>query len=191
MTLALNRLDQFESLVQGHSYLNNVAPDYGLSMANVATLMIPRAWWEGKARNFSSMMTEQIRNQVYATGSTANFNSFNEFKRAFGDIGAVFFGGMILGLLLALLYTVYARCEGNNQLSLFYTTVLVMPFITGFSAGFFNEAALPMFCINLACYKLLVSSEGATRGKHSTADGMRMVGPLIGSRAFSLAAGAR
>jgi hypothetical protein len=157
--MLLNRLDQMDVFVEGYHYLSDKEPAGIRAVGNVAFLMVPRAWWAEKPTTFSATMTSAIMPEVYSQGSTANYNSLNEFRYLFGPTPGLLIGSLLLGLLLFMLDRTYDRCSGSLRISVFYTLVLLTPFITGFSAGFLNEAALPMLCINYACYRLLVRFE--------------------------------
>jgi hypothetical protein len=145
--LALNRFDYLETYAEGHRYVSTLDPDWGASMLGVFLQPLPRALWPDKPDGFSTYMTRQILPQNFEIGVTANFNSLNEFTRAFGSAGIVI-GGLFLACVLVLAYAVFDSAAGSPFLSTYYVTVVLLYVSTGFMGGYVNDQAFPQFVLN-------------------------------------------
>jgi hypothetical protein len=153
--LALNRFDYLETYAEGHRYVSNLDPDWGASMIGVFLQPLPRGLWPDKPDGFSTYMTRQILPQNLQIGVTANFNSLNEFTRAFGSAGVVI-GGLFLACVLVLAYSVFDSAAGRPYLSTYYVTVVLVYVSTGFMGGYVNDQALPQFILNNIYFFLFV-----------------------------------
>ncbi|MBI5195216.1 MAG: hypothetical protein HZA10_02720 [Nitrospirae bacterium] len=155
-----NRFDYLEMYVKGHQLVKTMEPDMGLSMLTAIIQFIPRAFWPDKPLNTSSFFSNQIiPNVMEEAGSTANFNSLNEFSRSLGPISGVLVGGVLFGLLLGWAYLEYRKSLNDQYCSLYYS-LIVCQFITlGFSAGFINDVAIQVFIINLLLFKIFISRQ--------------------------------
>lgn len=169
--IAMNRFDYLETYVAGHHYVLSLDPDWGASMLGVFLQPLPRGLWPDKPDGFSTYMTGQILPQNLQIGVTANFNSLNEFTRAFGSAGVVI-GGLFLACILVLAYAVFSSAVGRPYLSTYYVTVVLIYVETGFVGGFINDQALPQFILNNIFFALFVrrpapmkSSSGLSRPK--------------------------
>jgi len=153
--IAMNRFDYLETYVEGHRYVLSLDPDWGASMLGVFLQPLPRGLWPDKPDGFSTYMTGQILPQNLQIGVTANFNSLNEFTRAFGSAGVVI-GGLFLACILVLAYAVFSSAAGRPYLSTYYVTVVLIYVGTGFIGGFINDQALPQFILNNIFFALFV-----------------------------------
>lgn len=159
--LALNRFDYLETYAEGHRYVSSLDPDWGASMLGVLLQPLPRALWPEKPDAFSTYMTRQILPQNVEIGVTANFNSLNEFTRAFGSAGVVI-GGLLLACVLVLAYSVFDSAAGRPYLATYYVTVVLVFVSTGFMGGFVNDQAFPQFVLNNIYFFLFVRRPALT-----------------------------
>ena len=144
-----NRLDYLEMLTFGYYELNQHPAEGLRPMLEVLVQPVPRAYWPGKPMNFSTSMSWRVMPDVVEeVGSTANFNAFNEFVRAFGTIiGPVIFT-VALSLLLVLADYFHIRAQFNSRMALFYICIVIPYLSVGFIAGFINDLALPNLLIS-------------------------------------------
>jgi hypothetical protein len=124
-------------------------------MLGVFLQPLPRGFWPEKPDAFSTYMTGQILPQNLQIGVTANFNSLNEFTKAFGSAGVVI-GGLLLACILALAYSVFSSAVGRPYLSTYYVTVVLIYVSSGFMGGFVDDQALPQFILNNIYFFLFV-----------------------------------
>jgi hypothetical protein len=159
--IAMNRFDYLETYVEGHRYVSDLDPDWGASMLGVFLQPLPRGFWPDKPEAFSTYMTGQILPQNLQIGVTANFNSLNEFTKAFGSAG-VAIGGLSLACILVLAYSVFSSAVGRPYLSTYYVTVVLIYVSSGFMGGFVDDQALPQFILNNIYFFLFVRRPALT-----------------------------
>jgi hypothetical protein len=152
---ALNRFDYLENFAKAHRYLATEDPDWGASMIGVILQPVPRALWREKPDNFSTSMTRELLPQNLEIGVTANFNSLNEFIRAFGSLGIVI-GGVVLAIILATTYCVFDAAVDKPYLATYYVVVLFKYVGMGFYAGFVNDLALDAFVLENIFFWLFI-----------------------------------
>ena len=144
-----NRLDYLEMMALGYRELVKQPPEGIRPLAEVLVQPVPRAIWPEKPLNFSTAMSWRVMPEVVSeVGSTANYNAFNEFVRAFGPaLGLVVFV-VILALVLVWADYFHVRAQENAQVALFYICVVNPYLAVGFIAGFVNDLALPNLLIS-------------------------------------------
>jgi len=151
----LNRFDYLEGYAKAQRYLATQDPDWGASLLGVLMQPVPRAVWPEKPDNFSTSMTRELLPENLAIGVTANFNSLNEFVKAFGAMG-ILIGGLVLAVVLIVTYCVFDAAAGKPYLSAYYVLVLFKYFQMGFYAGFVNDLALPSLVLENIFFQLFI-----------------------------------
>ena len=97
-------------------------PDLGFSMLSFLAQPIPRSIWPDKPLNFSSSMSLEHIPWVYEIGVTANFNSLNEFRYAFSDVG-ILLGGLFFGLVLTISQRYFNQARGSPYIATVYLMI--------------------------------------------------------------------
>lgn len=155
-----NRFDYLEMYCSGHEYLLRNEPDYGKSLFSSVVQVIPRSVWPEKPYNTSSYMSRKIiPDVVEKVGSTANFNSLNEFTRSFGGTIGLIFGCLIFGMILGRVYFEYESSLNLEYYSLKYAMVIFLFCFIGFVAGFINDQAPQVLLINYILFKVFIKGE--------------------------------
>ncbi len=152
---ALNRFDYLENYAKAHRYLETQDPDWGASLLDVFVQPVPRAIWPEKPENFSTSMTRELLPQNLAIGVTANFNSLNEFIKAFGPAG-ILVGSVILAVILVATYCVFDAAADEPYLAAYYVIVLFKYVGIGFYAGFVNDLAFDVFLLENIYFRLFI-----------------------------------
>lgn len=152
-----NRFDYLEMYCKGHQYISSYGPDYGMSLLAGTIQFVPRAIWPTKPENTSTFFSRKIIPEVMdEVGSTANFNSLNEFTRAFGVWGGIIIGGIVFGLILGYVYVHFKISYYEPYAALFHTIVLFYAFYTGFIAGYINDQGVQLLIINSILFKIFI-----------------------------------
>jgi hypothetical protein len=152
---ALNRFDYLENFAKADRYLATRDPDWGISLLDVLVQPVPRAFWAQKPENFSTSMTRELLPQNLAIGVTANFNSLNEFVKAFGGFG-ILIGGVVLAFILVVSYCVFEAAEDDPYIAAYYVIALFKYVGTGFYAGFVNDLAFDDFLLENVFFRLFI-----------------------------------
>lgn len=153
--IVFNRLDFLEVFTLGQNLIKSISPDLGSSLISAFAQPIPRAIWPEKPLVTSAFFTSELLPENLEIGVTANFNSLNEFSRAFGTLAPVV-GGIIFGVILGYTYHKYKLAINHPFSSTKYLLVFLPYLLNGFIVGFFNDSPLFLAILNYIYFRIFI-----------------------------------